>query len=81
MLNVSVKKLFLTKFSDMSLEDLDTKDNFCHRLHLPGWLIISAEGKILYCFSPTSKCFPDLKNGLREYINTLETKAKSCVHL
>lgn len=65
----------------MSLEDLDTKDNFSHRISLPEWLIVSAEEKILYCSSPISKYLPDLKNGLREYINTLETKTKSCVHL
>lgn len=55
LLNVSVKKFFLTKFSEASLEDLDIKDNFSHRIALPGWLIISAEQKILYCFSPISK--------------------------
>lgn len=81
MLNVSVKKFFLTKFSEASLEDLDTKDNFSHRISLPGWLIISAEEEILYCFSLISKYLPDLKDGLREYINTLETKTKSRVHL
>lgn len=43
MLNVPVKKFFLRKFSEMSLENLNTKDNFSHRISLPGWLIMSAE--------------------------------------
>lgn len=61
MLNVSVKKFFVRKFSEKSLEDLDTKDNFSHKISLPRWLTMSAEGKILYCFSPISKYLPDLK--------------------
>lgn len=32
--NVPVKGFFLRKFSEMSLEDLNTKDNFSYRISL-----------------------------------------------
>lgn len=56
-----MKKFFLTKLSEVHLEDLDTEEIFSHRIYLPGWWTVSAEEKIMYYVSPVCKRFQVLK--------------------
>lgn len=86
MLNIYMKKVFLTKLSEMHLEDLNSKENISHRIYLPGGQVMSAEEKTFYYFSPVTKYFQiwekKKKNGLRENIgHPRSTKTECCVHL
>lgn len=52
-----MKKIFLTKLSEMHLEDLNAKENISHSIYLLGGWVISAEEKIFYYFHAVTKYF------------------------